>query len=376
MEVVSGASIHLTGPNFGPETQYGRLCDNYVYNLRVRPENMMNRHYSVIILLLIVGMSGYVLAGESEDRSRIWEKYASHTYSNLNAQLNGELTPIFRSLGDFGELQKYFDKGRNPKEYEAYGQLLVEVLSDALRGHTGNAILGNVLLELTPTHVLLPMIAPEIGPKGKLHGLFDGKGSAVAKKIEGRSHTIYEANVTFDHYVSYLKGRSHQGYSSQTNADIIVEHMFRTEPQKAFISMLWADYGFLPYARGNCYLYCKKEAKEVRRLQQALADITDYMSRQRYSFPISDKEPERFLQHLKDLSHHSRWWVRLYVACLMEQQRAVTNNLILGNFSKDSKADTVARIREWDVILEELSKDSYSHVANAIARIREWQKKQ
>jgi len=36
MEVVSGASIHLTGPIFGPEIQYGRLCVNYVYNPRVR----------------------------------------------------------------------------------------------------------------------------------------------------------------------------------------------------------------------------------------------------------------------------------------------------------------------------------------------------
>jgi len=36
MEVVSGPSIHLPGPNFAPKIQYGRLCDNYVYNLRVR----------------------------------------------------------------------------------------------------------------------------------------------------------------------------------------------------------------------------------------------------------------------------------------------------------------------------------------------------
>ncbi len=40
LEVASGASIHLTGPNFGPEIQYGRLCDNYVYNPRVRKSMM------------------------------------------------------------------------------------------------------------------------------------------------------------------------------------------------------------------------------------------------------------------------------------------------------------------------------------------------
>ncbi len=303
--------------------------------INCKAKEMKKRHYTIIILALVVSGCRCVVAGESEDKARIWEKYATHAYSNLNASLNGELTPVFRFLGDFGELHKYFDQDRNPKKYAAYRQFLVQVLSDAMRGDVDEAMFANVLLELTPTHMLLPIIASEIGPQGRLHGILDGKGSDVAKKIERRSHVIYEGNVNFDHYVSYLKGRIHQGYSSQTNAEIIVEHMFRTEPQKAFISMLWADYGFLPYARGNCYLYCKKESQEVRKLQQMQADIRDYLFRSQYSFPVDEGTEDKVKAHLKALGQHEKPWVRLYLVCLMEKDRNLRFSGIIDPLADD-----------------------------------------
>jgi hypothetical protein len=97
--------------------------------------------------------------------------------------------------------------------------------------------------------------------------------------------------------------------------------MFRTEPQKAFISMLWADYGFLPYARGNCYLFCGKDSDEVRKLQQMQAHIKDYLLRSQYSFPIEKEQESRVKDHLKALSQHGKAWVRLYLVCLMENDR-------------------------------------------------------
>lgn len=271
--------------------------------------------------MLIVTVFGLVFGGEPEDRSRIWEQYATNAYSNLNARLSGELTPVFRSLGDLGALQQYFDQDRNPEKYKAYQQFLVQAFADAMRGDVGEAMFANALLEQTPTHVLLPMIAPEIGPKGKLHGILDRKGIDLAKKIERRSQIIYEGNVNFDDYVSYLKGGKDRGYTTRTNAEVIVEHMFRTEPQKAFISMLWADYGFLPYARGNCYLFCGKDSDEVRKLQQMQADIKDYLFRSQYSFPVEKGQESRVKDHLHALSQHGKAWVRLYLVCLMENDR-------------------------------------------------------
>jgi hypothetical protein len=116
-----------------------------------------------------------LLADESEDKSRIWEKYAVHTYSNLNAGANGELTQLFRAFGGFGEFHQYFDRDRNPKKYEAYLQFIIQVFADAMRGDVGAAMFANVVLEMTPTYVLLPMIAPEIGLQGRLHGILEGK---------------------------------------------------------------------------------------------------------------------------------------------------------------------------------------------------------
>lgn len=320
---------------------------------------MKHSSQPIVVLIALAFLSLHGIAGEPkpEDRARVWEQYAIQAYSNLNARLNGNLTPIFRSLGDFGELHEYFDQDSNPEKYETYRQFLVQVFADAMRGDVGEAMFANVLLELTPPNVLLPMIAPEIGLDGRLQGVLDGENSDVAKRIERRSQIAYAGNVNFDYYVSYLKGKKNRGYASQTNADIIVEHMFRMEPQRAFTSMLWADYGFLPYARGNCYLYCGKDTEEVRRLQQAHAVISDFLFRCNYSFPIEDGQEKAVKDLLRQLSLHEKSWIRLFVVCLMEKER----NL------------------RFSAILDPLAKDSDERVRNAVARIKKeyppWQEK-
>jgi hypothetical protein len=300
---------------------------------------MKRTRHITTTLILLASLSIHSLADEARDESRIWEKYAIHTYSNLNTRLNGDLAPIFRSLGDCGELHKCFDRDRNPEKYEAYRQFLIQVFADAKRGDVGEAMFANVLLELTPTHVLLPLIAPEIGPEGRLQGILDGKYSDVAKKIERRSQVIYQGNVNFDHYVSFLKGRKDRGYTSQTNATIIVEHMFQTQPQRAFVSMLWADYGFLPYST-TPYVHCKKDIHEVRQLQMSYADISDYLYRShyhmpKYPFPLPSGLEERVRSHLYALAEHNRRWVRLYVAYLLKSERMLRWTDILEKVAKD-----------------------------------------
>ena len=130
------AHLHLAADGQG-EGERGRSVKEMRYT-----------HHSLVVLVLSVAALHTALAGEPEDRSRIWEQYAIHAYSNLNTRLNGALTPVFRSLGDFGELQQYFDKDRNPEKYEAYRQFLVQALGDAMRGDVGEAIFENVVLEL------------------------------------------------------------------------------------------------------------------------------------------------------------------------------------------------------------------------------------
>jgi hypothetical protein len=312
---------------------------------------MKDKHHSATVLALVVAAYSSVLAGQADDKTRIWEKYAVNAYSNLNAGMNGELTPVFQAIGGFGDLCEYFDQERNPKKYEAYRQFIIQVFADAKRGDVGEAMFAEVLLEMTPTHVLLPMIAPEIGPQGKLCGILDGRGGKFAKKIERRSQVIYEGNVNFDDYVSYLKGGKDRGYTTRTNAEVIVEHMFRTEPQKAFISMLWADYGFLPYARGNCYLFCGDDSQEVRKLQQIQADIKDYLLRSQYCFPVTKEQEAKVREHLQALRQHQKAWVRLYLVCLMENDRNLRFRGIIDPLGRDQDERVraaVSRINKED----------------------------
>jgi hypothetical protein len=223
---------------------------------------MRHTNYSLIVLILTISVMSSGFAGEPEDRSRIWEQYAVHAYSNLNARMNGELTPIFQSLGDVGQLQQYFDQDRSPKKYEAYRQFLVQALADAKQGDVGEAMFADVLLELTPAPVLLRMIAPEIGQEGRLGGILHGEHSDVAKHIQRQPQRGHIGRPNFIEYVRYLKGGRDRGYTSQTNAEAIVLHMFEADPQEAFAAMLWADYGFNPYSRYP-YLFCKNDMPQV-----------------------------------------------------------------------------------------------------------------
>lgn len=286
---------------------------------------MKKRHYSKIILVLVISGCSCVVAGEEEDKARIWEQYSIHTYSNLNTRLNGALTPIFRSLGDFRELQQYFDKDRNPEKYEAYRQFVVHAFADANQGDVVEAMFADVLLELTPAHILLRMIAPEIGQGGQLEGILRGKHSDVAKHIQRQPQQGHIGRPNFIEYVRYLKGGRGRGYTSQTNAEAIVLHMFETDPQEAFAAMLWADYGFNPHSRYP-YLDCKNDMPQVRKLQIAYADISDYLYRSRYDlpkhpFPYPEGLEDKVRAHLKNLADHDRWWVRLYVAYLLKTER-------------------------------------------------------
>lgn len=262
----------------------------------------------VVVFLALLSRLSYAEDSPPVDKTRLWEQFATHSYSNLNDRLSGALTPIFHALGDIGEVYQYFYTEHGSVKYEAYRQFLIQAFYDAKHGDVGEAMFASAMIELTPAEVMLPMIAPEIGPLGKLSGILDGN-SDVAKHIQRQNQQGYYGDPNFDHYVYYLQDNNNRGYKSLTNADIIVEHMIHTDPQKAFISMLWVDYGFLPYARGNCY---GGDAEETRRLQLAHAAISDYLFRRKYDFPMREGQEDEVRKLLLQLSQHDKSWVRLY----------------------------------------------------------------
>lgn len=286
------------------------------------------------------------------DETRMWEKFATHTYKNLNVSLNGELTPVFRTLGDFGELYEYFLKDQNPEKYEAYTKFLVEVLFNAGRGDVPEAMFANVVLELTPPAVVLASIAPHIGPGGKLEGSLDEKHSDLAKYIQRQPQQGHIGSANLIQYVRYLKSGKMGRFTNQVNHEVMINHMLRTDPQNAFVAMLWVDYDFRPYSR-TPYGGKKDEIPKVQLLQMAYADISDYLYRMHYNmpkypFPIPDGLERKVKSHLKLLIDHKRWWVRLYVAHLLKSER----------------------ILRWPDILEKVGQDQNPSIQKIIESIR------
>ncbi len=303
--------------------------------------------------VLLALLSFQSIADEPEDRSSIWEHYAIHAYSNLNSRLNGDLTPVFRTLGDFGELQQYFEKDQNPEKYEAYRQLLVQVLGDAMRGDVGEAMFANALIEITPPNILLDMIASEIGPGGNLEGVLEGKYNDVAKHIQRQPQQGHMGSANFIQYVRYLRGGKSMEFTHQVNREVIIDHMLRTDPQNAFIAMLWVDYNFRPYST-TPYGGPKQQIPEVQSLQMAYADISDYLYRTRYDMPkypflIPDGLEDRVRSHLLRLSQHDHSWVRLYVAQLLKSERMLRWTDVLEAVSQNpdpSIQEVMASIKE------------------------------
>lgn len=282
---------------------------------------------------------------EAADESRIWEYQARRVYGELNAQLNGELTPVFSAMGDVGAVHECFDRRRNPQKYDAYQRFLVQVLADALHGDVGEAMLAGALIELTPPRVMLAMIAPEIGPQDKLAGILDTDRSDVAKHVQRQPQRGDRGPPNFREYVYYLKGGKHQGFTSQPGAEVIVEHMFRADPQVAFTAMLSADYGFNPHARSDAYLFCRNDAPAVRDLQLAQMAVDEYLARLRYSFPVRENQAAEVAAVLLGLADHERWWVRLYVACLITDEPRLRNQDLLDKLQTDRDEHVQAAVR-------------------------------
>ncbi len=277
-----------------------------------------------------------------EERVKNWEERANHTYGELNNRLGGKLTPLFRSLAYGHELHQEYFQEDNREKHEAYRQFFVQALVAGKDGNVGEAMFVALLLRLTPPDTVLSLIASELGPEGKLHGILAGKHNDIAKHIQRQPQQGHIGKPNFIEYVYYLKGGKSRGYKSTPNTEEIVLHMFATDPQEAFLSMLWADYGFNPHVRGNAYQHCDDDAENVRTLQVAHADITDYLYRSRYKLPMHRGMKDKVQARLKSLNNHERSWVRLYAACLLKLERRLRSPDLLESLGKSTDSRVLA----------------------------------
>ena len=302
---------------------------------------------SLILSVLLLTPTISLRAEESSaEYQTLWGKYTFEKYGKLNEEARGKLTSVFRALDTMSHVrQTFMGDYKHPEEYEWFKKFLVQAFSDAMHGDVVEGIFENVLLEFTPPRIVLEAVAPHIGEGGKLEGILEGKHSDIAKHIQRQPQQGHIGPPNFIEYVRFL-----QNNKRRKNHDVIVDHMFRMDPQPAFVAMLWADYGFNPYVRRNPYLHSKKEEKaNVRNLQFIQHRISDYLYRKGHSFAVSAEESKQFNNNLEELSHHSKWWVRLYIGCLMERNSFIKRDDILKELSKDENpyiSASVERIRK------------------------------
>ena len=122
MEVASGASIHLMGPDFGPENQYGRLCDNYVYNLRVGAEKMKLIGL-IFVVVFVMGCSRDALTEADifvERSPRVARQFVAlhptsieayrDAYREKQAIVGAMARGVKENLADTNAVQSYLDK--------------------------------------------------------------------------------------------------------------------------------------------------------------------------------------------------------------------------------------------------------------------------
>ena len=299
-------------------------------------------------MLVATFVSATLIAGqetsEEPDAAVMWTEYALEKYKVLNENADFRLTRLFQAIKQMvaARLVYMIKDDKYPAESKWFEVFLVEALANARRGDVGEAMFQGAVLEFTPPRVVLEAVVPELGHDGKLPGLLDGKPSDVAEHIQRQPTQGWTGAPNFIEYVRFLKSNDHA-----PNRDMLINHMMRLDPQRAMLAMLWVEYGFNPYTRGNCYER-RELVPEARSLQLIRHEMADYLYRLTYAFPVTHDATETFNRHLNTVASHPRWWVRLYAACLMEQTPSIKSAQIITRLRDDPSPCVVAAAQRLD----------------------------
>jgi hypothetical protein len=241
-------------------------------------------------------------------------------FAPLSQKDAAEFDHMMRGLSGAATLTACFETDDHPNKARFYREFVVQTVDNSLRGDVGDAMFASLVLSVTPPRVILEAIAPELGPKGRLHALLDRPSPDTFESIQGqRIEGCNAGGADFDTYVRYLRDGPGGGLAPRPNAEVLVGHMFKTDVQEAFAAMLRIEYGFEPHSP-HPYPPNGQRVGELRRFQVVWLDVGDYMGRMEYSFPIREGKRQQVELHLKALVQNPRWWVRLYVAEILRQR--------------------------------------------------------
>lgn len=246
-----------------------------------------------------------------DELARLVAEGLEETFSDLNETYPGELSRVYKSIGDYyAQTNRYHFGDKNEVPQKAFDELMVRILENPFDdGGMGAAMVAGVLFMMTPPETVLRSVAPHLGVGQRLDGGLNGSNNDLAEHLQRQSQQGHRGYPVFTAYVRYLNGSNRSGRNEYPNRDIIIIHMFETDPVVAFIAMLEVDYKLGPYglsraARGN----------DGRRLQLLNHQVHDLLYRTRYEFPVPDDLRSTVESDLNYAASHEKWWVRLYAA--------------------------------------------------------------
>ncbi|MBW3539808.1 MAG: hypothetical protein KY476_06020 [Planctomycetes bacterium] len=191
--------------------------------------------------------------------------------------------------------------------------LIVSSIEHAREGGIADAVFLNILLEITPPHVVVAAVVPHAGPDGRLAGLLQDADNPVRKHIEGQAPQGPAGAPDFRHYAAYLFSQS-----PQEPAAVLVEHMFRSDPGQAL--KVFMDLELLmkhPLARMDKAL--PSGISPLKRLLYMEHVVGDVLWHERHGIRIEPMRAEAARAELAKGAAHAMWWARLYVAEILVQ---------------------------------------------------------
>jgi hypothetical protein len=259
----------------------------------------------------------------SDQRLKIYELYAKDRFAELNKKSAGRLEVLFSNFGESFQIQSFIQQER-----ELYRSFLVAAFENAMKGDVMEAMFVGFVLSFTPPEVVVEAIASELETGQRLEGILDSLHSDVRKHIERQRQQGYPGEPKFWAYAEFL-----DNHKKEKPPIALLMHMFRTEPAEAFYALMSTEYRMrYPPPRLS---KSPDVNRQIRPLFYAEHQISDVIWHDRHSFDIDASRLSNARKALQQLSAHENWWVRLYVAGVLQNHHTLRDDDILRKLQND-----------------------------------------
>ncbi|MHB1156732.1 MAG: hypothetical protein ACYC26_07820 [Phycisphaerales bacterium] len=172
---------------------------------------------------------------------------------------------------------------------------------------------GGVIEQLEISHgqIALALVDYLDTPDPKLH-------KQIQDWLRGAEAENREGPPNFSYYVGILLQRRMTGESLPAG---LIRHMYETDPHEALFSLVKASE--------------INDPAEIKALRWSDHLVKEVLWRKHWGFEIDDKILVAAKSELNTMSQNRQWWVRFYVAQIMQQHPVLRQTEIIKKFQKD-----------------------------------------